>query len=147
MRQAPATKRATGGPKDSTRRDELLKIAAEVFARKGYAEPAPSETSPTRRAFSPGSLYHHFESKDSILDALLRHLFTELLDSYRVVVEAELPVTETFRQLLRTGFGLLVKWPAEIRAAQRLLRTWPSSRDSRSSTSGVRNSSRCGAAC
>ena len=114
MRQAPATKRATGGPKDSTRRDELLKIAAEVFARKGYANATVRDLADEAGILS-GSLYHHFESKDSILDALLRHLFTELLDSYRVVVEAELPVTETFRQLLRTGFGLLVKWPAEIR--------------------------------
>lgn len=67
-------------------REEILDAAAELFTSRGYAS-----TSTRRIADEVGvrqaSLYHHFATKDDILDALLAgtvddplHLATELLD-------------------------------------------------------------------
>ncbi|WP_166905256.1 TetR/AcrR family transcriptional regulator [Mycobacterium sp. DL440] len=71
----------------ATAREQILDAAAELFTNHGYAS-----TSTRRIADEVGvrqaSLYHHFATKDDILDALLAgtvdaalHLGTELLDS------------------------------------------------------------------
>src|ERR1700749_4660992 len=61
-----------------TARDEILDAAAELFTSLGYAS-----TSTRRIADAVGvrqaSLYHHFATKDDILDALLCGTLDEAL--------------------------------------------------------------------
>ena len=54
----------------STGRDQILDAAAELFTRQGYA---PTSTRAIAEAVGirQASLYHHFATKDDILDALL----------------------------------------------------------------------------
>jgi AcrR family transcriptional regulator len=106
--------RVDGAPRDS-RRESILDTAATVFARLGV------RTSVTDLADAcgilPGSLYHHFESKEAILDELLSTMVTDLCADYRTVVEAgEDPVT-TLRNLVHQQFRALVQHRAAITTA------------------------------
>lgn len=71
----------------SRRRDEILAVAAAVFARKGIAGATVRDIADEAGILS-GSLYHHFESKDQmVVELLVPHLvahrdrYTELAAS------------------------------------------------------------------
>jgi AcrR family transcriptional regulator len=55
---------------DSGRRSEILDIAASLFADQGYARTSLKDISDAC-GILPGSLYHHFDSKESIAVELL----------------------------------------------------------------------------
>jgi TetR/AcrR family transcriptional regulator, cholesterol catabolism regulator len=101
---------------NSERRAEILAIAAEIFARKGFQNTTVREIADASGILS-GSLYHHFESKEAILDELLSTMVTDLCADYRTVVEAgEDPVT-TLRNLVHQQFRALVQHRAAITTA------------------------------
>ena len=59
------------------RRDEILYLAAERFASAGYSETSLQHIADAGGVL-PGSLYHHFESKEAIAEELIREYHTEL---------------------------------------------------------------------
>ncbi len=65
--------RATSSGAASERRDHLVKLAAELFARKGFQATTVREIAEEAGILS-GSLYHHFDSKETIVDEVLCHL-------------------------------------------------------------------------
>jgi TetR/AcrR family transcriptional regulator, cholesterol catabolism regulator len=70
----PAPGPARRGPRRAgapARRDEILGIAAAIFARQGVARTTVRDIAREAGILS-GSLYHHFESKDEILDEIVR---------------------------------------------------------------------------
>jgi AcrR family transcriptional regulator len=78
----------------ANRRDVILEKAAELFANKGVAATTVREIADSVGLLS-GSLYHHFESKDAIVDELLRSYLTDLLAGYkRVTAESVDPRTK-----------------------------------------------------
>lgn len=104
MTQATTSKRNGGKP--GGRRDELLEVAARVFARKGFANATVRDIGEEAGILS-GSLYHHFESKDAILEDLLRNLYDEMEAGYREVVDRDLPGDETVVELMACGYDYL----------------------------------------
>jgi AcrR family transcriptional regulator len=101
---------------NSERRAEILAIAAEIFARKGFQNTTVREIADASGILS-GSLYHHFESKEAILDELLSTMVTDLCADYRTVVEAgDDPIT-TLRNLVHQQFRALVQHRAAITTA------------------------------
>jgi AcrR family transcriptional regulator len=122
----------------SERRADLVRIAAELFAERGYRATTVRHIGDAAGVLS-GSLYHHFDSKETILDELLSSYLDELLETYRRIAGAEPAaalrglVTEAFRSLgehraaitvlqnernyLRTlpRFGYLTKAEEEVR--------------------------------
>src|SRR5215469_11610495 len=66
-----------GGADDSgTRRTEILQTAAELIASSGLR--TSLQQIADAAGILPGSLYHHFESKDAILLALMRQYHSDL---------------------------------------------------------------------
>lgn len=59
------------------RRDEILHLAAERFASAGYTETSLQHIADAGGVL-PGSLYHHFESKEAIASELIRAYHSEL---------------------------------------------------------------------
>ena len=55
----------------SERRAEIVAIAGDLFAEHGYAHTTVREIADAAGILS-GSLYHHFDSKESMIEALLR---------------------------------------------------------------------------
>ena len=74
----------------SARRSEIVAIAAELFAAKGYASTTVREIADAAGILS-GSLYHHFDSKESMIEALLRDFLERIDAQYRDVLSAGEP--------------------------------------------------------
>jgi AcrR family transcriptional regulator len=90
------------------RRHELLGIAADVFAEQGYNATTVRKIADAAGMLA-GSLYYHFDSKESMLEEILRTFLAELWDGYDAVLQAQLDpratlealVTESFREIDR----------------------------------------------
>lgn len=98
--------RRRGTASGSSRRAELLTLAAEMFATKGFAQTTVRDIADAAGILS-GSLYHHFRSKEAMLTELLSGFldglnarFTEIVES-GVDPQADLDglITESFRTI------------------------------------------------
>lgn len=67
------------------RRELILSTAAEMFARKGLRATTVRGIADVVGVFS-GSLYHHFPSKDAILDELLTRYLDTIRARYEIVL-------------------------------------------------------------
>ncbi|GAA2342762.1 TetR/AcrR family transcriptional regulator [Saccharopolyspora halophila] len=97
----------------SERRAELLAIAAELFATRGFLATTVRDIADAAGILS-GSLYHHFDSKESMVDEILREfLDDQRRTNERVVREAADP-RSAITELIRQAFGALLRHPAAI---------------------------------
>ncbi len=69
------------------RRAELLHLAADLFASRGVRATTVRDIADAAGILS-GSLYHHFDSKESMVDEILRGFLDDLFDRYRKIVAA-----------------------------------------------------------
>jgi AcrR family transcriptional regulator len=94
------TAQVSAGP---ARRGELLGIAAEVFAAQGYNATTVRRIA-DEAGMLAGSLYYHFDSKESMLDEILSSFLNELWAGYDAVLEAGLGPRETIEALVTESF-------------------------------------------
>lgn len=66
----------------------LLQAARDLFTENGYAETS-TEQLVARAGVTRGALYHHFESKQAIFDAVLIQLEQEFADTARRAASAD----------------------------------------------------------
>jgi len=85
----------------STRRSDVTAIAAELFAQKGFRATTVREIADAAGILS-GSLYHHFDSKESIGDEILSSFINEVLADYRAAVSSAGPPRAVLEQIVRT---------------------------------------------
>lgn len=102
---------------DSERRAELLELAARMFAERGFRATTVRDIADAAGILS-GSLYHHFDSKETILDELLSSYLEELLDTYRAIEKAGDGPATKLRELVRTSFRSLSEHRAAITVLQ-----------------------------
>nr|WP_062340786.1 TetR/AcrR family transcriptional regulator [Herbidospora sakaeratensis] len=117
QRKSTATARRTHGVTASERRDHLVKLAAELFARKGFQATTVRNIADEAGILS-GSLYHHFDSKESIVDEVLRTFLDDLTARYRVILDSGKGPAEVLAQMVRTGFATLEPHRAAITVMQ-----------------------------
>jgi AcrR family transcriptional regulator len=85
----------SGGQKPGTTRSAILDKAADLFSDRGYAETSMSDLA-EGLGLSKAAIYHHFESKESILKNLVA---TTIRDMGALVEEIEkLPRNEVNRR-------------------------------------------------
>lgn len=84
------------------RRAIILDKAAELFARKGISATTVREIGDAAGILS-GSIYHHFDSKDTIIDAIVSSYFDDVLSGYAEVLRSGGDATEQLRGLIRTS--------------------------------------------
>jgi TetR/AcrR family transcriptional regulator, cholesterol catabolism regulator len=72
----------------SERRAHLVVLAGELFAQKGFRATTVREIADAAGILS-GSLYHHFDSKESIGDEILQGFLNEVLADYRDAVASD----------------------------------------------------------
>ena len=70
------------------RRDLILERAADLFAKQGVSATTVREIAEAVGILS-GSLYHHFASKDEIVDAIVASFMTDLVNRYDAVLATE----------------------------------------------------------
>lgn len=55
-------------------KEDILMIAGKLFSEKGYKDTSIPDIVEQLDGLSKGAIYHHFKSKEAILDELMRHL-------------------------------------------------------------------------
>jgi AcrR family transcriptional regulator len=90
-------------PPPAERRAELLATAAEVFARQGYNATTVRQIA-DEAGLLAGSLYYHFDSKESMVDEILSTFLDSLWAGYDAVLAAGLGPRETIQALVTESF-------------------------------------------
>ena len=85
------------------RRAELLTIAARLFAERGVRATTVRDIADAAGILS-GSLYHHFDSKESMVDEILQNFLGSLFTQYSEIVERGRPPLDTLRQIIEASF-------------------------------------------
>ena len=67
------------------RKNEILDVAEELFAEKGYDNASTNDII-ARIGIARGTLYHHFGSKEEILDAIVDRMTREGISQARNIV-------------------------------------------------------------
>ncbi|MFF4758381.1 TetR/AcrR family transcriptional regulator [Streptomyces sp. NPDC001292] len=109
------------------RREELLATAAEVFAALGYNATTVRKIADAAGMLA-GSLYYHFDSKESMLDEILSTFLDELWARYEGVLAAGLGPRETIEALVTESFREIDRHRAAVAIYQKEskhLRTQP----------------------
>lgn len=87
----------------SSRRDELLAMAGRMFAEQGLRSTTVRDIADSAGILS-GSLYHHFDSKEAIVDELLRRFLDSLFARYQQIAADGASAADTLRQLVVASF-------------------------------------------
>ncbi|HEY2300180.1 MAG TPA: TetR/AcrR family transcriptional regulator [Jatrophihabitans sp.] len=85
------------------RRAELLGIAAELFAERGLRATTVRDIADAAGILS-GSLYHHFDSKESMVDEILRGFLDDLFHRYETIVAKSLGPRDTLEAVVVASF-------------------------------------------
>ncbi|MGW2182314.1 TetR/AcrR family transcriptional regulator [Streptomyces sp. NPDC001732] len=102
-----------GGNSGSDRRGELLGIAAELFATRGYAETTVRDIADEAGILS-GSLYHHFSSKEEMLDEILRDFLGRLLERFTAIEKEGENPEQILDELIRHSFDAIHTTPFAV---------------------------------
>ncbi|GGW18843.1 TetR/AcrR family transcriptional regulator [Streptomyces capoamus] len=102
----------------AARRGELLNTAAEVFAEHGYNATTVRRIA-DHAGMLAGSLYYHFDSKESMLEEILRTFLDELWDGYDSVLAAGLAPRETLQALVTESFREIDRHRAAVAIYQK----------------------------
>jgi AcrR family transcriptional regulator len=108
----------------TARREQLLDVAVEVFARAGYHETSMNDVAEAAGVTKP-VLYQHFESKRELYQALLDEVGARMLGA---IVEATSGTTDGKTQT-ELGFQAYFRWVADDHASFILLYGSGSRRD------------------
>ncbi|MFE2097775.1 TetR/AcrR family transcriptional regulator [Streptomyces sp. NPDC059468] len=115
--QVTAPKKPTAAAAQA-RRHELLGTAAEVFAEQGY-NATTVRTIADHAGMLAGSLYYHFDSKESMLEEILRTFLDELWDGYDTVLASGLGPRETLEALVIESFREIDRHRAAVAIYQK----------------------------
>lgn len=86
-----------------SRRSELLEISARLFAEQGVRATTVRHIADAAGILS-GSLYHHFSSKEAIVDEVLRDFLDGLFATYNEIVSHNSGPRDALESLVRASF-------------------------------------------
>ena len=95
------------------RRAELLAIAAGLFAEKGFKNTTVRDIADASGILS-GSLYHHFDSKESMVDEILSTFQAELFASYDEVLASDDDARSKIERAVRLSFAAIDQHRNEV---------------------------------
>jgi AcrR family transcriptional regulator len=97
----------------ATRREELLAIAAGLFAQKGFKNTTVRDIADASGILS-GSLYHHFDSKESMVDEILSSFQEELFGQYDEILASDLDPLAKLEGAVLVSFDAIDKHRDEV---------------------------------
>ena len=97
----------------ATRREELLQIAGALFAQRGFKNTTVRDIADAAGILS-GSLYHHFDSKESMVDELLNSFQTALFERYDVILGSDLDARAKVDAVIRVSFDAIHEHHNEV---------------------------------
>jgi TetR/AcrR family transcriptional regulator, cholesterol catabolism regulator len=108
-RAAVKSARAASSP----RRGEVLALAAGLFADRGYRATTVRDIADAAGVLS-GSLYHHFDSKESMVDELLGSFLRDLHTRYLAIAEGDASPSRQLERLVEESFDSIPRHRAAI---------------------------------
>lgn len=100
-------------PPPATRRDELLELAAMMFAQRGLRATTVRDIADAAGILS-GSLYHHFASKEEMVDEVLRTFLDWLFERYQHIIDTEPNPLARLQGLFMASFDAIERHHAEV---------------------------------
>jgi AcrR family transcriptional regulator len=97
----------------ASRRDELLELAATMFAERGLRATTVRDIADSAGILS-GSLYHHFSSKEEMVDEVLRGFLDWLFTRYSEIVAGEANPLERLKGLFMASFEAIEDRHAQV---------------------------------
>jgi AcrR family transcriptional regulator len=101
----------------SERREQLLQIAARLIAHRGYSATTVRDIADEAGILS-GSLYHHFSSKEAILEEILRSFLDTLLERFEQLEATGGAPKEILDQLIDHAFSTIERYPDAVQLYQ-----------------------------
>lgn len=98
----------------SDRREQIVAAAAELFAARGAAATSMRDIGKACGILG-GSLYHHFASKDELIDTLTRRAVVELDEAYTEALASSAEPLPRLRAIIDVSFRIIERHPAAIR--------------------------------
>jgi TetR/AcrR family transcriptional regulator, cholesterol catabolism regulator len=108
---------STNGSARSRRREDVIRLAGELFAEKGFRATTVREIADAAGILS-GSLYHHFDSKESIGDEILSSFLNDVLADYRSAVRSAADPAAVLEQIVRSSSHTLARHHAALAMLQ-----------------------------
>ncbi|OBK74384.1 TetR family transcriptional regulator KstR2 [Mycobacterium sp. 1274761.0] len=103
----------TEQPQTVSRRDELLELAAAMFAERGLRATTVRDIADSAGILS-GSLYHHFKSKEQMVEEVLRDFLDWLFGRYREIVDTQPNPLERLKGLFMASFEAIEHRHAQV---------------------------------
>lgn len=92
-------------------RENILQAAAQIFQEKGY-HAASMQDIADAVDLKKGSLYHHVDSKQDILFALLNEALELILERLEFVIGQDIPPDQKIRQATKAYLSFLAENPS-----------------------------------
>ena len=96
-----------------SRRDELLELAATMFAERGLRATTVRDIADSAGILS-GSLYHHFKSKEQMVEEVLGDFLDWLFERYQQIVDIEPDPLERVKGLFMVSFEAIEHRHAQV---------------------------------
>src|SRR3954468_7544297 len=96
-----------------TRREQLLGIAAELFASKGFRNTTVRDIADAGGILW-ATLYHPFDSKESMVDEILRTFQEALFAQYDEILASEADPRAKLEQAVRVSFDAIDQHHSEV---------------------------------
>jgi TetR/AcrR family transcriptional regulator, cholesterol catabolism regulator len=96
-----------------SRRDELLELAATMFAERGLRATTVRDIADSAGILS-GSLYHHFKSKEQMASEVLRDFLDWLFARYQEIVDGEADPLTRMSGLFMVSFEAIEHRHAQV---------------------------------
>ena len=97
----------------ATRRDELLQLAAAMFAERGLKATTVRDIADSAGILS-GSLYHHFKSKEQMVEEVMRDFLDWLFTRYEQIIATEPDPLARFKGLFMASFDAIEHRHAQV---------------------------------
>lgn len=102
-----------GGRRQTDRKHEVVDVAKKLFAERGVRQTTVREIGASVGILS-GSLYHHFGSKDELVDHIVRDFVTSVLARYDQIAAEDVDSATRLQMMARFAFSLLETAPEEM---------------------------------
>lgn len=107
------TSRRDNSARRQQRRDSILAVSAELFAKQGFSKTTVRDIADYAGLLS-GSLYYYFSSKEDIADALLSRLMEYLWAQYQQVIDSTATPREKLEGIVRVSLRGIDRYPHEV---------------------------------
>jgi AcrR family transcriptional regulator len=100
--------------KNSAKKEQIIKTATKIFARKGFHQAKMDEIAEAANV-AKGTLYYNYDSKSKLFAATVTAGMEEIMDKISRDLQSDLPFMEHFRLLISNTIRIYLKNKEVIR--------------------------------